>query len=151
MSELEKVPAQNAGGQDTGGAVEKAGAVLTDAVTYAIVVAEMAAAGARLAGLSEQVRSTYRYVERCARSVVRLADRMAALNVDVDTVAEHREAAQVMRSVLAAAEEMAAGMDDLSTLFSHTASAHRADYGSVVDAANNMSVPMAQAEFYSNR
>ena len=145
MSELEKAtPA-------TGGAVEKASGVLSEAVTYVAVVTELAVAGFRLAGLSDAVRDTYRYVERCARGVDRLADQMAGLAVDGDTVAEHHEAAAVMRSVLEAAESMAASVEDLSMLFTHTAEAHKADYGTVADAAQSMSVPMAEAEFYSNR
>ncbi|MGP4030218.1 hypothetical protein [Actinomadura sp. 3N407] len=142
---VEKTP------ESTGGALEKAGNVLSDAVTYTIVIGQLAIAGARLAWLSESVRSTYRYVERCARGVDRLADQMAGLAVDADTVAEHHDAAAVMRSVLSDAEDMAASLEDLSTLFGHTADAHRADYGTVADAANNMTVPMAEAEFYSNR
>lgn len=135
----------------TGRETSAAGGVLADAVRYAIVVAQLAAAGMRLAGLSESVRSTYRYVERCASGVDRLADQMEALKVDADTVGEHHEAATVMRGVLAAAEEMAASLEDLSTLFTHTAETHQAEYGSVAEAANNMTVPMAEAEFYSNR
>ncbi|MFC7734219.1 hypothetical protein [Actinomadura keratinilytica] len=128
-----------------------AGGVIADAVTYVAVVTELAVAGFRLAGLSESVRSTYRYVERCARGVDRLADQMAGLAVDADTVAEHHEAAAVMRSVLEAAEAMASSLEDLSTLFGHTANEHVTDYGTVADAAQSMSVPMAEAEFYSNR
>jgi hypothetical protein len=127
------------------------GGVLADVVTYTIVVAQLAVAGVRLAWLGESVRSTYRYVEKCAAGVDRLADQMASLTVDTDTVAEHHEAATVMRGVLAAAEEMAAGLEDLSTLFTHTSESHQAEYGSVAEAAQNMSVPMAEAEFYSNR
>lgn len=142
MAELNKQP---------GTAVEKASGVIREAVTYSVVVAELAIAGVRLAGLGESVRSTYRYIERCARGVDRLADQMAGLTVDADTVAEHHQAAAVMRSVLAEAESMAAHLEDLSTLFNHTADAHRGDYGTVADTANNMTVPMADAEFYSNR
>lgn len=144
MGEL--VPEQN-----TGGALEKAGAVLIDAVSYAIVLTQLTAAGARLMWLSDSVRETYRYVERCASGTDRLAEQMAGLAVDVDTVSEHHQAAAVMRSVLATAEEMAASLDDLSGLFHHTSDAHRTDYGPVADAAQNMTVPMAEAEFYSNR
>jgi hypothetical protein len=132
-------------------AVEEAGGVISDIVTFGIVVVQLAAAGWKLAGLSESVRSTYRYIERCARGVDRLADQMAGLQVDSDTVAEHHDAATVMRSVLVEAEAMAAHLEDLSTLFDHTSQAHQADYGSVAEAANSMSVPMAEAEFYSNR
>lgn len=145
MAEIE--PAQGS----TGGALEKAGAVIGDLVTYAIVIAEMTAAGARLMWLSDSVRETYRYVERCATGVDRLAEQMAGLAVDADTVGEHHQAAAVMRSVLATAEEMANSVEDLSTLFHHTSEAHQADYGTVADTAQNMTVPMAEAEFYSNR
>ncbi|MGC4959719.1 hypothetical protein ACLQ2P_41535 [Actinomadura citrea] len=135
----------------TGGALARTGEVLSDAVVYTAVVTQMAVAGMKLALLSESVRSTYRYVEGCARGTDRLADQMAGLAVDADTVAEHHEAAAVMRSILAEADDLAAGVEDLSTLFTHTGEAHSADYGSVADAAQNMTVPMADAEFYSNR
>ncbi|CNF62713.1 Uncharacterised protein [Mycobacterium tuberculosis] len=134
-----------------GTAVEKASSAIGDAVSFTLMVAEMGVAAVRLAGLSENVRSTYRYIERCARGVDRLAEQMAALTVDTDTVAEHHQAAAVMRQVLAEAESMAAHLEDLSTLFNYTADAHRGDYGTVADAAGAMATPMADAEFYSNR
>lgn len=130
---------------------ETGGAILSQIVTYGIVVAQLAAAGTKLATLSESVRSTYRYIERCAQGVDRLADQMAGLAVDADTIAEHRDAAGVMRSVLDEAEAMAAHLEDLATAFTYTGEAHRAEYGTVADAANNLTVPMAEAEFYSNR
>jgi hypothetical protein len=135
----------------TGGVLAKAGAVITEGVRYGVVIAQLTAAGIALRGMAEQVRATYRYVEKCAASVDRLADQAAALHVDRDTVAEHRDAAVVMSSVLAEAEAMAAATEDLSALFEETAAAHKADYGSVAAAANSMDVPMADREFYSNR
>lgn len=143
MGELERA--------DTGGVVATASSVIETAVRYGIVIAQLAAAGIKLRGLSGQVRSTYRYVEGCAASVDRLADQMARLRVDVDTIAEHRTAAAVMRSVLAEAEAMAAATEDLAAMFDRTADAHQADYGTVADAARSMPVPMADAQFYSNR
>lgn len=134
----------------TGAAMESAGGGV-GIVRYGILIVRLAAAGWTLSGLSEQVRSTYRYVEGCANSVDRLADQMAGLTVDVDTVTEHHDAAAVMRSVLADAEAMAAALEDLATLFAHTSAAHQADYGTVAAAATSMTVPMANAQFYSNR
>lgn len=142
MGELEKSESADAVAAPGGGA---------DAVRYGIVVAQLTAAGERLRGLGERVRSAYRYVDGCSASVDRLAEQMAALSVDVDTVAKHRTAATVMRSVLAEAEAMAANIEDLSALFGQTADAHQADYGPVVDAARSMPVEMADAGFYGNR
>jgi methyl-accepting chemotaxis protein len=122
-----------------------------DAVAYGLLVQGLKEAGARLAGLAEQVRVSYRYVERCAEGVDQLADQMQELTVDVDTLGEHREAANLMRSVLSSAEDMAAGIEDLSTAFAATADAHQGDYGSVAAAATSMTAPMADAGFYSNR
>jgi hypothetical protein len=144
MGELER-------SEGTGGTVAAAGGVLETVVRYGIVIVQLAIAGARLRGLSEQVRGTYRYVEGCSASVDRLADQMAALEVDVDTVSEHRDAAIVMRGVLAHAEAMAETTEDLAALFTEASDAHQADYGSVAEAARSMPVPMANAEFYSNR
>jgi hypothetical protein len=138
-------------GDSAGEVVASTGGVLTTIVRYGILLAQLAAAGLKLRGLSEQVRATYRYIEGCSASVDRLAEQMAGLQVDVDTVSEHHGAAAVMRGVLADAEAMAAATEDLAVLFEHTAAAHEADYGSVVAAANAMPVPMANAEFYSNR
>ena len=142
MSELERT---------NGGAVADSGGVLETVVRYGIVIAGLAAAGIRLSGLSEQVRSTYRYVDGCAASVDRLAEQMAGLTVDRDTVGEHHQAAAVMRAVLADAEAMAAGVEDLALLFGQASAAHQADYGPVTEAACSMPVPMADAQFYSNR
>jgi Fe-S cluster assembly scaffold protein SufB len=138
-------------GQGTGSVVAATGGVLETVVSYGIVIVQLAAAGIRLRGLSEQVRATYRYVEGCSASTDRLAEQMAGLAVDVDTVSEHHQAAAVMRSVLAHAEAMATATEELASLFGQTAAAHQADYGTVADTAANMPVPMADAQFYSNR
>ncbi|MET8698251.1 hypothetical protein ABZW10_05160 [Kitasatospora sp. NPDC004723] len=135
----------------TGSVIAATGEVLTEAVRYGIVIAQLTAAGLKLALLSDRVTSTYRYVEKCAASVDRLADQAEALAVDRDTVGEHRDAATVMRSVLAEAEAMAADLADLSVSFQAAADAHEADYGSVAEAANSMPVEMADRTFYSNR
>lgn len=142
MSELERVD---------GGAVADTGGVLETVVRYGVVIAQLAAAGIRLSGLSEQVRSTYRYVEGCAASTDRLADQMAGLTVDRDTVGEHHQAAAIMRAVLDDAEAMAAGVEDLALLFGQASAAHQADYGPVADTVHAMPVSMADAQFYSNR
>lgn len=135
----------------TGGAVARAGGVIETAITYAVVIVQLAAAGIKLRGLSQKVRSTYEYVEGCSTSVDRIADQMARLAVDVDTISEHRTAASVMRSVLADAEAMAAATEDLASMFEQTSAAHAADYGTVADTARSMPTPMADASFYSNR
>ncbi|WP_433860260.1 hypothetical protein [Streptomyces kronopolitis] len=141
MGALEKV----------GSAAIVAGEVIAEGVRYSIVLAQLTIAGARLRGLSEQVRSTYRYVEGCSKSVDRLADQMAGLKVDRGSVAEHHEAANVMRGVLEEAEAMAAATEDLSALFDQTAADHAADYGPVAEAFHAMPVDPAESEFYSNR
>ncbi|MGS2645803.1 hypothetical protein [Streptosporangium sp. G12] len=135
----------------TGAAVADSGGALETLVRYGIVVTQLAVAGVRLLGLSEQVRRTYRYVEGCASTVDRLADQMAGLTVDRDTVGEHHQAATIMRGVLADAEAMSADVEDLATLFGQASDAHQADYGTVAERARAMPVPMADAEFYSNR
>lgn len=143
MSEIER--------HQTGTAVAASGSVIETVVRYTIVIAQLTMAGIKLRGLSEQVRDTYRYVEGCSRSVDRLADQMASLTVDRDTVGEHHQAAAVMRSVLAEADAMAADTADLSTMFEQASADHQADYGPVADATHTMPVPMADASFYSNR
>jgi hypothetical protein len=135
----------------TAGVIQAASSVIAEGVRYGVVLVQLTAAGVQLAHVSATVRATYKYVEGCSTSVDRLADQAAALNVDGDTVGEHRDAATVMRSVLEEAEAMAAELDELSTLFTETSDAHQADYGTVADAANNMDVEMADREFYSNR
>ncbi len=135
---------------NTGKAVEEAGESL-GIVRFVILVAELAVAAVKLRNLSAQVRATYNYVEGCADGVERLADRMAELEVDAETLAEHRDAAAVMRSVLDEAEAMAAATEELATLFQQASDTHQAEYGSVNDAVQSMSVPMAKSPFYSNR
>ncbi|WP_331761848.1 hypothetical protein [Streptomyces sp. NBC_01546] len=136
-----------------GGALQKTGSVIVGAVRFGIVVAQLTAASATMAGLSNQVRSTFKYVEDCANSVDKLADLAASKAVDQSTVNEHREAATVMRSCKDEAEAMAVECEEMSTLFHSTADGHIADYGAVADAANNMpdGIEMADRTFYSNR
>ncbi|GAA2154325.1 hypothetical protein GCM10009760_53140 [Kitasatospora kazusensis] len=146
-------------GSDSGpGAIEVAGQVIavageviSDAVKYGLVVAQLGLAAVKLAHLSGQIRATYAYVEGCAASVGRLADQAAGMNVDKDTVGEHREAATVMLSVLAEAEAMAAATEELSVMFQQTADAHESDYGPVAEVIANKEGAMADREFYSNR
>ncbi len=132
-------------------AAEDSADIVTTVVTYAVVTVALAAAGVRLAWLSEQVRATYAYIEKCAAAVDRLAEQMAGLQVDDASVGEHHDAAAVMRTVRELAELMAGDLEDLSIGFHAARDAHVADYGTVADAADNMPVPMARAEFYSNR
>ena len=134
-----------------GGALATTGAVIGEGVRYGIVIVQLTAASAKMIGLSEKVRATFKYVENCAKQVNRLADLAAAKTVDKDTISEHRDAATLMLSVLDEAEAMAAECEEMSTLFHDTADAHIADYGPVADAVNRMSVPMADRSFYSNR
>lgn len=143
MTELEPRPA--------GGALTTASADILDYVKYGIVRMQLMFAGARLRGLSAEIRGTYRYVEGCSRGTNRLAEQMASLDVDADTVGEHHQAALVMRHVLGRADLMAADTEDLSLMFHQTAADHEADYGPVANTARNMPVRMANASFYSNR
>jgi hypothetical protein len=137
--------------EPVGQAAEDSADIVTTIATYAVLLPLLAAAGLRLAWLSDTVRSTYRYVERCAAGTDRLAEQMASLSVDAATVGEHHDAAAVMRAVLEAAEQMAVELDELSTAFHATRAAHEAEYGPVADAAACMPVPMADAQLYSNR
>ncbi|MFF0415614.1 hypothetical protein ACFYUY_34950 [Kitasatospora sp. NPDC004745] len=144
-------PAGGAEAASTGGALARAGEMIHDAVSYGIVVTQLAIAAVRLAHLSEKVTGTYEYIESCADSVQRLADQAAGMNVDRDTVGEHRDAATVMLSVLDEARDMAQATEDLSTLFQQTADAHEADYGPVDDAIAAKEGELADREFYANR
>jgi len=135
----------------TGAELAETGGIIGKVINFTVVVAQLMAAGVKLSLLSEQVRATYAYVEFCSKAVDKCADQMASLEVDVDTVSEHRDAATVMRSVLDDAEAMAVATEELASMFSATSAAHQADYGSVNEAATSMPVPMADSSFYSNR
>lgn len=134
-----------------GATLARTGDEVSGPVRFGVLVFMLADASLTMIGLARQIRATFKYVEKCAKSVNRLADQAASMNVDVDTVGEHRDAATVMLAALEEAEAMAAECEDMSILFHETADAHTADYGPVADAANNMSVSMADREFYSNR
>jgi hypothetical protein len=134
-----------------GAALAAAGEFVVEGLRFSVLVAELGQASWAMRGLSEQVQSTYSYVEGCAASVSQLADLAASKFVDQGTVNEHREAATVMLSVLEEAQAMAAECAEMSTLFHDTADAHTADYGPVAEAFNAMPVPMADRTFYSNR
>ncbi|SOD67070.1 hypothetical protein SAMN06297387_12852 [Streptomyces zhaozhouensis] len=125
--------------------------ILGDAVRYGQVIAGLTAAGRALSGVGRRVRETYAYVEDCARSVEHQADLAAALDVDADTVGEHRQAATVARAALASSRQLAAQLDELSRAFEQARAAHETDYGPVVQQAQAMTVPMADRRFYRNR
>ncbi|MEU3907280.1 hypothetical protein AB0F20_26245 [Streptomyces goshikiensis] len=138
---------------DIGDTLARAGSAVAGSVRFGVVILQLTAASATMVGLSQHVRSTFRYVEDCAESVDQLSDRAAALKVDQSTVNEHREAATIMRSCLEEAEAMAVECEEMSTLFHATADAHLTDYATVAEAATNMpdSIEMADRTFYSNR
>ncbi|MEV6133199.1 hypothetical protein AB0M05_41475 [Streptomyces violaceusniger] len=124
--------------------------VAGDALRFSVLLVQLGLAALAMAKLSHAVNGAYKYVEGCADSVDRLAEKCAGLGVDTDTVAEHHEAAAIMRSVLEEADELAAAAADLSTAFEATAEAHEADYGSVAERAQSMDVDMADRTFYAN-
>ena len=120
-------------------------------VRYTIMLARLQVAAASLRGVFDHVEETYAYVEDCARSVDQLAETAAGMDVDALTVAEHHEAAQLMRSCLDEAKALSAAAAELSTLFDQARSGHEADYGSVAEVAQTMTVPMADRAFYAPR
>lgn len=121
------------------------------AVTYSVILGKLAAAGLALRLVGDRVRDTYQYVADCAQTVDHHADLAAALHVDPDTLAEHRQAAQIMRGALAHADRMASTTDAMATAFAEAEAAHRQDYGPVAEAAQALPVPMADRGFYANR
>lgn len=139
--------------QKTGRALTTAADVAVEGVRYGVLLVQLGAAAGAVRALSGSVRDAYTYVEGCAESVDRLADKAAALGVDGLTTGEHHDAAVVMRSVLEEAEAMAEDAAELAVMFEATAAAHEADYGPVAEAAANMpdGIEMADRQFYSNR
>lgn len=135
------------------GEVDTTQAVLAEAraVAYGMVISGLQDVAGQLIVASEQVRTTYNYVEQCADGTDQIADQMARLTVDRDTVGEHRDAAALMRAALGQADTVAAAFEALSAAFARTAGAHRGQYGAVAATAQTMAVPMANASFYANR
>lgn len=121
------------------------------ATTYASVREELRWAGGVMATLSEMVQATCRHVERCARGVDRLADQMEALEVDAETVTEHRDAAEVMRKVLEIANVLGPTMQDVRAQADAVVKAHEREYGSIVEQARAVADVAAKSAFYSNR
>jgi hypothetical protein len=127
------------------------GGVIYTIVRYAVLRMQFAAASWQLSRVADHIDGTFDYVDECADSVLRIADQMAHLTVDPDTTGEHRQAAAVMKGILADARALVDGKRDLAVLFKTTWDAHETDYGPVADTIAVMPVPMADAEFYSNR
>ena len=125
--------------------------LIGDGVTFTIVTARLTAASIAMAALSHSVKGAYDYVEGCAKSVDRLADKAASLHVDADVVAAHHDAAAVMRSVLAEAAALAEATAEMSGQFRQAADGHEADYGPVDAAMKTGGAAVADREYYSNR
>ncbi|MGW0612027.1 hypothetical protein [Streptomyces sp. NPDC002788] len=158
MSDNLPAPAQGAApvpsSTNTGALTSASGNFVSAAaygVQFTVMVVKLAAAGLALRGVGARVRSTYKYIGDCAKSVDHLADLAAKLSVDPDTIGEHRDAATVMRASLARAQRMANTVDEMSVMFDQAKAAHQGDYGAVNDAATSMTVPMANRNFYRNR
>ncbi|MFJ7271953.1 hypothetical protein ACIQV3_35855 [Streptomyces sp. NPDC099050] len=134
-------------------AAEKMGlsvAAMLELFTYLRLMAQLAKAGMALRGVGARVRSTYDYVGDCAKSVDFQVGLAAHLDVDPNTLAEHRQAAQVMRGALASARRMANNAEEMAVLFAQAEAGHRADYGPIAEHAANMpgGIRMANRVFY---
>jgi hypothetical protein len=149
MTEL--VPANGGHVMQAAPSSDGSGGIIYTIVRYAILRAQFAAASWQLSRVADHIDGTFDYVEECADSVLRIADQMAHLTVDPDTTGEHRQAAAVMKGILADAKALVDGKRDMAVLFETTREAHETDYGPVADTIQAMPVPMAEAEFYSNR
>ncbi|MFJ5026112.1 hypothetical protein [Streptomyces goshikiensis] len=140
-------------GKDMGKAAEEMGITLQaflELLTYLRLVAQLAKAGHALRGVGARVRETYEYVADCAKSVDHQVALAAHLRVDPDTLAEHRQAAQMMRGALAAARRMASSAEAMAVLFVQAEAAHRTDYGPIAERAASMpgGIEMADRNFY---
>lgn len=125
--------------------------VISDAVTYTIIVARLAAASMAMRSLSEAVRGAYNYIEGCATSVDHLADTAASLDVPPAVVSAHHDAASVMRGVLADAEDLATEAAEMASDFQTAKDEHESDYGPVHEAMTNKPGQIADRTYYSNR
>ncbi|MFB7896094.1 hypothetical protein ACFC1B_07165 [Streptomyces xiamenensis] len=135
-------------------AVSSAGGVIgaiSDTVRYSGVLTKLALAAIALHRAGNRVRDTYSYITDCAQSVDNQADLAANLRVDQDTLAEHRQAANIMRNALKLSDDLAAKTDDLALMFEQARADHARDYGPVVQVAQAMTVEMADRSFYRNR
>jgi hypothetical protein len=118
---------------------------------YSGIVVEMIAAAAAMAALSEQVGRARTHQARVAERGRRLAEEMARLEVDGDTVAAYLTAAEVTAGGSRLAALLAAVAADMGRAFDGVQRIHQAEYGSVAAAAEAMTVPMANADFYRAR
>ena len=125
--------------------------IITDGVTYTIILARLASASLAMLMLSEAVRGAFNYVEECATSVNNLADTAAGLGVDDAVVSAHNDAATVMRGCLADAESLANESAEMSVDFEAAKAEHEADYGPVHEAMTTKQGAIADRTYYSNR
>ncbi|MEW1551887.1 hypothetical protein [Streptomyces tsukubensis] len=147
-----KDPADSGGGGDLpvlrGGRIVD---VISDAMTFTLVIARLAIAATAMRLLSQAVKGAYSYVEDCAKTVDGLADVAASLAVDDMVTSSHHDAAATMRESLALADALAEEAAEMSVEFDNAARDHDGDYGDVNEAMQAGEYDVAEREWYSNR
>lgn len=119
--------------------------------THTEIVSGLKQASQVLARLSDEIAGTWRHVEGCAKSTTRLAEEMARLEVDRDTIAEHHEAASLMHKAHNESKALRTTAAELSDMFRQAAQIHAREYGAIAATAAAMRTDMANARFYGNR
>lgn len=123
----------------------------TDRVSYGAVVSDLRGAAERMRRLADLVTTAQEAVDDSAAGTDRLAGTAAALDVDTDTLAEHRQSAALMRAAADLMTEFAAGCGEMAALFTRASEGHQDDYGGVAEAVRAMPVEMANPGFYGNQ
>lgn len=113
---------------------------MADDMTYKALVAQLDALQRREAANGENLKRHAAEIEEVARETARIAERIAAKNVDRDTVSETHELSRAVSEVSASVLGFAARMDDTTAAAKAAAEQAKATHSGIDEAVNASSV-----------
>ncbi|MEU8101766.1 hypothetical protein [Streptomyces rubiginosohelvolus] len=121
---------------------------MTD-TTYRKLREQVQVLARRVAADGETIRQIGHRADRNAQEVARVADGLANLEVDTHTTGEAKDTARIMRGLSQTALTTASAADNVAAAARAADNQARKSHEGIDEQVNAMTVPMAQAAFYT--
>ncbi|MGW7398028.1 hypothetical protein ACWGH7_16205 [Streptomyces cyaneofuscatus] len=121
---------------------------MTD-ITYRKLREQVQVLARRVASDGETIRQIGHRADQNALEVARVADGLANLQVDTRTTGEAKDTARIMRGLSQTALATASAADNVAAAARAADTQARRSHEGIDEQVNAMTVPMAQAAFYT--
>lgn len=121
---------------------------MTD-ITYRKLREQVQVLARRVAADGETIRQIGHRADQNALEVARVADGLANLQVDTRTTGEAKDTARIMRGLSQTALATASAADNVAAAARAADTQARTSHEGIDEQVNAMTVPMAQAAFYT--